>query len=163
MTAAGPAILPAEAWQCEEASSRNRQVSRAVLQSATSRRRGTALSRASRYLPDPITGSFRLREAPADVSAVGQVPEGINSAGQMPPGVNLRNHPDEFAVRCAPHLCSPGDACLSCRFLSPFVSAASLRFVSLTRLAVLLPCCPGRHSSEPHISLPPALLRNCVR
>ena len=58
------------------------------------------MARAARYIPDPITGSFRMRESVAEfTTSTCESSPGLMHQAQS--AVNLRNHPDEFAVRYA--------------------------------------------------------------
>jgi hypothetical protein len=69
---------------------------------ALRRRRTGPMARAARYIPDPLTGSFRMRDSVNDISAIPC--ESSPSPQQAQSAINLRNHPDEFAVRYAlPH------------------------------------------------------------
>ena len=68
---------------------------------ALRRRRTGPMARAARYIPDPITGSFRMRESAAEFTTSSACESSPGLMHQAQSAVNLRNHPDEFAVRYA--------------------------------------------------------------
>ena len=67
---------------------------------AARRKKRSIAARAKRWLPDPITGSFRLPDGADAGLGVGRASMADTVSRQsQASGVNLRNHPDEYAVR----------------------------------------------------------------